>query len=80
MARYVIIDPGSPWQNGYNENFNAGFHDDCLDRWLFYSVAEANREFDRWLEGYNTERPQGALNQLTPAEFLALCEQQHKAA
>ena len=74
------IEPGSPWQNGHIESFNAVFRDGCLDRWSFYSVAEANREFDRWLEEYNYERPHGALNQLTPAEFLALCEKQHKAA
>ena len=26
------IDPGSPWQNGHNESFNAVFRDGCIDR------------------------------------------------
>jgi transposase InsO family protein len=27
------IDPGSPWQNAYNESFNSIFRTTCLDRW-----------------------------------------------
>ena len=36
-----FIEPGSPWQNGYGESFNAILRDDCLNRWAFYSVKEA---------------------------------------
>lgn len=36
------IDPGSPWQNAYNESFNSIFRTTCLDRWLFCSMTEAN--------------------------------------
>lgn len=64
------IDPGSPWQNGHNESFNAVFRDGCLDRWLFYSVQEARRIIQSWLEEYNTERPHGALAGATPASYL----------
>ena len=31
------IEPGSPWQNAYNESFNSIFRITCLDRWLFGS-------------------------------------------
>ena len=66
-----FIDPGSPWQNGYNESFNGVFRDGCLNRWLFTSVQEARRTITNWLEEYNHERPHGALDGLTPRAFAA---------
>jgi len=75
------IDPGSPWQNGHNESFNAVFRDGCLDRWLFYSVQEAKRVITAWLEEYNSERPHGALAGVTPARYVKqLKEKRRKAA
>ncbi len=64
------IDPGSPWQNGHNESFNAVFRDGCLDRWLFYSVQEARRVIGSWLDEYNTERPHGSLAGVPPASYM----------
>jgi transposase InsO family protein len=64
------IEPGSPWQNGHNESFNAVFRDGCLNRWLFYSVQEARKVIGAWLAEYNEERPHGALSGQTPAAFL----------
>lgn len=69
------IDPGSPWQNGHCESFNSVFRDGCLDRWEFYSVAEARRVVQQWREEYNTIRPHGAINMLTPQAFAALHRQ-----
>jgi len=66
------IDPGSPWQNGHCESFNGIFRDGCLDRWEFYSVAEARRVADQWLDEYNNVRPHGAINMMTPREFAAM--------
>ena len=75
------IDPGSPWQNGHNESFNAVFRDGCLDRWLFYSVQEARRVINAWLDEYNIERPHGALAGVTPARYVKkLKEKRRKAA
>ena len=68
------IDPGSPWQNGHNESFNAVFRDGCLDRWLFYSVQEARRVINVWLDEYNTERPHGALAGVPPARYVERIE------
>ncbi len=64
------IDPGSPWQNAYNESFNSIFRTTCLDRWWFHSLAEARVVADQWLDEYNTVRPHGSLRGMTPATFL----------
>ncbi len=50
QVKVRYIDLGSPWQNGHNESFNGVFRDGCLSRWSFYSVAEARRVVDQWLE------------------------------
>jgi len=66
------IDPGSPWQNGHGESFNGVFRDGCLNRWEFYSVAEARRVIEHWLDEYNTVRPHGSINMMTPRAFAAM--------
>jgi transposase InsO family protein len=64
------IDPGSPWQNAYNESFNSIFRTTCLDRWLFSSLTEARVVIRQWLEEYNTVRPHGSLGGMNPEKFL----------
>lgn len=64
------IDPGSPWQNAYNESFNSIFRTTCLDRWLFSSLTEARVVIHQWLEEYNTVRPHGSLDGMNPEQFL----------
>ena len=64
------IEPGSPWQNGNAESFNAIFRDDCLNRWDFYSVKEARIVIRQWLRKYNEYRPHGSLKGKTPKLFL----------
>ena len=66
------IDPGSPWQNAYNESFNSIFRTTCLDRWLFRSLTEARVVIKQWLDEYNTVRPHGSLGGLSPEQFLQL--------
>lgn len=76
LTRY--IEPGSPWQNGHNESFNAVLRDGCLDRWLFASPREASAVLDAFRKEYNTERPHGSLGGLTPENFasgVARCNQ-----
>jgi transposase InsO family protein len=64
------IDPGSPWQNAYNESFNSIFRMTCLDRWAFESVSEAQAVIRQWLEEYNTIRPHGSLAGRSPVRFI----------
>ena len=40
-ARTAYIEPGSPWENGYVESFNARLRDELLNGEIFYSVREA---------------------------------------
>ena len=42
-AKTAYIMPGSPWENGFIESFNARLRDDLLDGEIFYLLAEARR-------------------------------------
>ena len=64
------IDPGSPWQNPYNESFNSILRTTCLNRWSFASLTEARVVIKQWLEEYNTIRPHGSLGGRSPIRLL----------
>ncbi|MBB4000953.1 transposase InsO family protein, partial [Aureimonas pseudogalii] len=40
-SKTTYIAPGSPWENGYVESFNARLRDELLDGEIFYSLREA---------------------------------------
>jgi transposase InsO family protein len=40
-AKTAYITPGSPWENGYIESFNARLRDELLEGEIFYSLREA---------------------------------------
>jgi transposase InsO family protein len=65
----LYIDPGSPWQNGFIESFNACARRELLDREQFYTLSEARVVFAGWIDDYNAYRPHGAIGYLTPDEF-----------
>ena len=75
-----FIEPGSPWQNGHNESFNAVYRDGCLNRWLFESVREAREATESWLHEYNYERPHGSLGGLAPSVFFEQEKPQEREA
>lgn len=74
------IDPGSPWQNCFNESFNSVFRGGCLNRWLFYTMQEARRVIEQWKNEYNCERPHGSLAGKTPERYLWECEEKARKA
>ena len=63
----LFIEPGSPWENGYNESFNGKLRDELLNGEIFYSLAEAAVLVEQWRREYNTVRPHSACGGLPPA-------------
>lgn len=66
-AKTAYIEPGSPWENGYCESFNARFRDELLNGEVFYSLKEAQILIEQWRKHYNTKRPHSALGYRPPA-------------
>ncbi|WP_166507207.1 IS3 family transposase [Frigidibacter mobilis] len=66
-ARTAFIEPGSPWENGYCESFNAKLRDELLNGEIFYSLAEAKIVIESWRRHYNTRRPHSSLGYRPPA-------------
>lgn len=69
QVQTLYIDPGCPWQNGYEERFNGTVRDECLNSHAFASVAEAQVLCAAYLREYNEERPHSSLGYQTPLEF-----------
>ena len=63
----LLIEPGSPWENGYNESFNGKLRDELLNGEIFCSLAEAAVLVEQWRREYNTVRPHSACGGLPPA-------------
>jgi transposase InsO family protein len=66
-ARTAYIAPGSPWENGYVESFNARMRDELLNGEIFYSLREAQIIIESWRIHYNTRRPHASLGYRPPA-------------
>ena len=62
----LFIEPGSPWENGYNESFNGKLRDELLNGEVFYTLKEAQVLIERWRQEYNTFRPHSALKYKPP--------------
>jgi putative transposase len=65
-VRTLFIEPGSPWENGFNESFNGKFRDEFLTGEIFDTVWEARVLAEDWRRLYNTIRPHGRLKYLPP--------------
>jgi transposase InsO family protein len=63
----AFIEPGSPWENGYNESFNGKLRDELLNREIFYNIKEAKVVIENWRKEYNTVRPHSSLDYRPPA-------------
>ncbi len=63
----LLIEPGSPWDNGYVESFNGKLRDELLDREIFYTLKQARVLIQRWRQQYNRVRPHSSLGYRPPA-------------
>lgn len=66
----LYIEPGSPWQNGHAESFNARLRDELLNVELFETLREAQTLLSIYKKHYNEQRPHSSLGYKTPMEFL----------
>ena len=66
-AKTAYIAPGSPWENGFVESFNARLRDELLNGEIFYSLAEARVIIEAWRRHFNTVRPHASLGYRAPA-------------
>ena len=74
-VKTFFIEPGSPWENGYNESFNGKFRDELLNGEIFYTLKEAQILIEQWRNLCNTIRPHSSLQCQTPAPQGVLVRQ-----
>ena len=61
----------NPQQNAYVERYNRTVRYDWLNHYLFDSIEDVQNRATQWLWIYNNERPNMALNGITPMMKLA---------
>lgn len=71
-VKTLYIEPGSPWENGYNESFNGRLRDECLNGESFYTLKEAQVILEQWRHHYNHIRPHSSLGYKPPAPLARL--------
>ena len=52
-SKTAYIVPGSPWENGYCESFNARFRDELLIGDIFHTLKEAQSIIEEWRKNSN---------------------------
>lgn len=68
----AYIEPGSPWENGFNERFNGSLRDECLNLEYFHTLEEARVIIGEWMNEYNHIRPHSSLGYRPPAPLVML--------
>ncbi len=66
-ATTAYIAPGSPWENGFKESFNARLRDELLDGEIFYTLRKAQIVIESWRRHYNAVRPHASIGYQAPA-------------
>jgi transposase InsO family protein len=66
-AKTAYITPGSPWENGFIESFNARLRDELLNSEIFYTLREAQIVIESWRRHYNTVRLHASIDYRAPA-------------
>lgn len=71
----LYIEPGAPWENGYEESFFSRLRDELLNAEQFLDLPDAKCLAAHWQSRYNHRRPHSSLGYLTPAEYAARCSE-----
>ncbi len=66
-VKTLYIEPGSPWENVYDESFNGRFRDEFLNGEIFYTLRETQVLTEEWRHLYNYIRPHTSLGYKPPA-------------
>ena len=66
-VKTLYIEPGNPWESGYNESFSGKLRDELLNMEIFYTLKEAKVLIERWRQHYNTVRPHSSPGYRPPA-------------
>ncbi|HVH79127.1 MAG TPA: IS3 family transposase [Stellaceae bacterium] len=66
-TKTAYITPGSPWENGFIESFNARLRDELLNSEIFYTLREAQIVIESWRRHCNTVRPHASIGYRAPA-------------
>ncbi len=66
-VKTLFIEPGSPWENGYNESFNGKLRDELLNGEIFFTLRQAQILVEQWRMHYNTVRPHCSSGYRPPA-------------
>ncbi len=78
-VKTAYIEPGSPWENGYNESFNGRLRDEFLNGELFHTLTEARVLIEDWRKHYNHIRPHSSLGYRPPAPEAIVSHDPHSA-
>ena len=71
-VKTAFIEPGSPWENGFNERFNGSLRDECLNLEYFHTLKEARVIIGEWVAEYNNIRPHCSLGYRPPSPAVLL--------
>ncbi len=66
-VKTAYIEPGAPWENGFNERFNGSLRDECLNLEYFHTLKEARVIIGQWVNEYNHIRPHSSLGYRPPS-------------
>ena len=73
-VKTLYIEPGSPWENGYNESFNSKLRDEILNTEIFSTLKEAKVLIERWRHHYKRLIPLHPVTQYEGATQLSVGE------
>ncbi len=71
-AKTAFIEPGSPWENGYCESFNAEAPGRAAERRDLLLAGRGEGRDRSWRRHYNTARPHSSLGYRPPAPGRAM--------